>query len=289
MAISLIEADEEVAGNLSQFEKDLREGIALTAQNDAPEPDKQQAPEKKARVIEVNDDELPENLRGKDIKDLVRMLQESQSTIGRMANDLGTQRKLTDRLLDLKRESDLSGNRSRPEPVTVDSNELLENPTQAIERVATARVSAATKELQDEIALIRAQQSAQSFVAHHPDYQQYVGNEEFVSWARATPYRSSRADAAMSGDYGAADELLTEFKDRLSYRKAKEEPKPDANLEKAKAAGLERGTSAGSRSSSKKTYRRVELLQLQMSNPELYYDDATQKEIMLAYAEGRVK
>lgn len=287
MAISLIEAEEVPTGNLSQIEKDLREGIALSAVPS--EPGKEPAaPAKSVRTVEVNDEELPENLRGKSVADLVRMLQDSQSTIGRMANDLGTQRKLTDRLLDLKRESDLSRARA-PEPVKVDSNELLENPTQAIQRVVQSSLEQERASLQEEIAQIRVSQAAQSFLSRHPDYQSYVGNEDFVSWARATPYRSNRADAAAQGDYSAADELLTEFKDRQTSRKPKEEPKPDANLEKAKAASLERGQSASARSTSKKIYRRVELLQLQQQNPELYYDDATQREIMLAYAEGRVK
>ena len=132
MAITLVEAEEDVAGNLSQVEKDLRESIAAReAGGNAPAPD-EPVKTKSVRTVEVNDEELPENLRGKSVADIVRAYQESQSTIGRMANDLGTQRKLTDRLLDLKRESDLSGNGRVREPVKVNSTELLDDPTRSM-------------------------------------------------------------------------------------------------------------------------------------------------------------
>src|SRR5688500_15488532 len=105
--ISLIDADEDIPGNLSQVKKDLGDAITESALAASPKNDATATPAKKTRVIEVNDEELPENLRGKDVKDLVSMIKDSQSTIGRMANDLGQQRALTDRLLDLKRQSDL--------------------------------------------------------------------------------------------------------------------------------------------------------------------------------------
>lgn len=288
--ISLIDA-EEVPGNLSQLQKDLTEAVAA----DVDVTDNVQAPasQPKVRTIEVNDDELPENLRGKDFKDVVRMLSDSQSTIGRMANDLGTQRKLTDRLLDLKRENDLHSNGAPAQKVQVNSSELLDNPTEAIERIVAARLAEQNQKTQAEIDALHQQRAAESFLSRHPDYQTVAASADFQQFVQATPYRQRVALTAAKGDWSSADELMSEYKDRQASRtvaaKTEKEVKEKNNLEAANKASLESGTSANKSSGGGKILRRVDLLKLQMEQPDVYYDEATQAVILKAYREGRVK
>ena len=288
--ISLIEADEaDVTGNLDSLRKNLTEDVDVESAIETPA----EAAKPKVRTIEIIDEELPENLRGKDVRDIVRMYQDSQSTIGRMANDLGTQRKLTDRLLDLKRDEDLQRN-GAPAKVQVSGTELLDNPTEAIERVVAARLAAVESKTAEEIATLRAQREAENFMSRHPDFNQIGADPEFQAFVQATPFRQRAAFAASKGDWSSADELITEFKDRrkvvAARKQAEEEEVTDKNLDAANKASLESGTSANSRpTKSGKIYRRVDLLRLQMEKPDEYYDEATQAVIMKAYREGRVR
>lgn len=289
--ISLIEADEIPTGNLDQLRKDLTEAAAEQTSDVSETPE---AAKPKVRVLEVNDDELPENLRGKSFTDVVRMYKESQSTIGRMANDLGTQRQLSDRLLNLKRESDLQSNGGVAAPkVQVNSSELLDNPTEAIERIVTARLDEATKKTQAELDALRTQREAEAFMSRHPDFQDVGKDPDFQSFVQATPLRQRAAVAASRGDWASADELMTEYKDRRDAlkgrKKTEEEEVADKNLDAANKATLEGGASASKPSKGGKILRRVDLLRMQMERPEEYYDEATQAVIMKAYQEGRVK
>lgn len=288
--ISLIEAEEDTSGNLDQLTKDLRsmadasEAVREEALTEGTAP----AAKPKVRVVEVNDEELPENLRGKSVTDLARIIQESQSTIGRMANDLGTQRKLTDRLLDLKRESDLQTH--TPPAPKVSGTDLLDNPTEAIEQVVKAVMARNEAETTKRVQQLEGTVAAQQFYSKHSDWQQISVDPEFQTFLQSTPYRQRVAGQAAQGDWGAADELVTEYKDRKALRagaKSKKEQE-DSNLEAANKASLESGASVP-RAKGGKILRRVDLLRLQQEQPEVYYDDEMQRIIMKAYAEGRVK
>lgn len=298
--ISLIDADKEevLPGNLDVLKKDLNEAVAESSDSvdgsgartdnghDKPS-------QRKIRTVEVNDDELPENLRGKDFKDIVRIYQDSQSTIGRMANDLGTQRKLTDRLLDLKRDEDLQRNGANPAKVQVSGTELLDNPTEAIDRIVNARLAEQERVSSVRLAQLESQQYAQSFASRHPDWQEIASDSSFHQFVQASPYRARAAVAASQGDWGAAEELVSEFKDRKqtleSKQKADKEVKDKSNLDAANKASLESGASASKPYTGGKILRRVDLLKLQMEQPEVYYDEETQRVIMKAYSENRVK
>lgn len=283
--ISLIESEDEVPGNSERLLSDLKESAVVDEGRSAEEPAKP-----KVRTLEINDEELPENLRGKTVADYVRMIQESQSTIGRMANDLGTQRKLTDRLLDLKRENDLQ--QHTPPAPKVSGTELLDNPTEAIEQVVKAVIARQEQETVQRVQQLEGTVAAQAFYSRHSDWQQISADPEFHSFLQSTPYRQRVAADAARGDWGAADELVTEYKDRRSLRaaavtKSKEE-KEKGNLEAANKASLESSSAPGARKGGK-ILRRIDLLKLQMEQPEVYYDEETQRTIMRAYAEGRVK
>ena len=86
-------------------------------------------------------------------------------------------------------------------------------------------------------------------------------------------------------DFNAADELLTTFK-QIRTAKAKETADVGQQVRKQnlKAAAVD---VSGTGESSKKVYRRADLIRLRMTDPARY--DALQDEIMAAYAEGRVK
>ena len=93
----------------------------------------------------------------------------------------------------------------------------------------------------------------------------------------------TRADAQF--DFDAANELLSTYK-QLRGIKTKQVATDGESSRKnsLKAAAVDVG---GSGESSKRTYRRADLIRLKMNDPDRY--EALSNEIMQAYQEGRVK
>jgi len=143
--------------------------------------------------------------------------------------------------------------------------------------------------------VLAARQSAQEFKKmqiqqklnqNHPDFTSIVQDPEFAEWVKQSPVRLglyAKADGEF--DYDSANELLSTFK-QLKGVKAKQvtESGKEAVTRNLKAAAVDTG---GSGESSKRVYRRADLIRLQLTDRDRY--NSLQDEIMQAYAEGRVK
>lgn len=282
---TIVETVEEVRGDLNQLENDLSQAATQRkAQAGSTKPTQQQAPSN-------DEDKLPPKLRGKTPEQIAEMYTNLESAYGRMANDLGTQRKLTDRLLDLKRENDL-GQNGAPQKVEVKSADLLENPTATLERFSQAREQQSAQRLAD----LEARLAAQSLQIAHPDYLQVAQSNEFAEWVQASPLRVRAALAAQQGDYSAASDLLTDFKTSAKKPQAQKQQTDETEDEGqqqrsvAQKASLESsGQSNAGVKKAGKIYRRADLMRLRAERPDAYYDEDFQNEILIAYNEGRVK
>lgn len=284
MADDILVDTDTTGGNLSQLEKDLSQ--AVTARSEGAKPSKK---EKKEEPVE--DDSLPVKLRGKTPQQIAEMYANLESAYGRMANDLGTQRQMTDRLLDLKRSTDLSNN-GKPTKVEIKSAELLDDPTAALERFNADRDAKSEQRLAE----MEGKLAAQAFISQHPDYAQIAADQNFHNWVANSPIRARAANAAKNGDWSSASDLLSEWKANKSVKvktdddEQDDDPEAAARAEAAKAS-LESG-SQGSPSGGKKggkIYRRADLMRLKAERPDTYYGDEFQSEILRAYAENRVK
>jgi hypothetical protein len=110
---------------------------------------------------------------------------------------------------------------------------------------------------------------------------------EFQSWVQASKVRTEllqRADSLY--DFDAADELLSNWKEKsVNAKKAKEVVEKDRGQQrKAASSGSAKGTGE---SKSKKIYRRSDIINLMQTNPNRYSELAD--EITIAYSEGRVR
>lgn len=282
------------AGDLSTLVNDLQEATA-----NQPAPDGDPATQTTETSTDSRPDWIDEKFWTGDVSESASKQHQSylnlQTAYGRMANDLGNQRKLTDRLLDLKRDTDL--NRNTPEPVQVEGADLLDKPNETLDRFLEPRLKETTQQLQDRLAGIEAALAQQAFVSQHPDYNEIANDPQFGNWANATPYRAAAAQRAISGDYDAANELLTEYK--LQRQTGNQQasnadagnvgnaPSGD-DVNGARAASLE-STASGQSTASGKVYSRSDLIRLKLEQPAVYEDLKFQDEIMRAYAEGRVK
>jgi hypothetical protein len=229
--------------------------------------------------VEEAKPQLPEKYREKSLEEVVRMHQEAEKLIGKQAQEVGEVRKLADELL--KQNLSSKQQHIKEEEPEVD---FFENPQKAVQATIDKHpdVLAARQAGQD----FKRMQIQQKLAQDHPDYSQVVNDSEFQSWVKSSPVRLglyAKADGEF--DYDSANELLSTFK-QLRGVKAKESEQAGtaARTKSMKAAQVDVG---GSGESSKRVYRRADLIRLKMTDPARY--ETLSDEIMQAYSEGRVR
>lgn len=283
--ISLVDVSDN-AGDLSRISKELADAVGDTGSADNSTVVRQTQ-----SVGDDEDNELPVKLRGKSRKEIAEMYGNLESSHGRMANELGTQRSLTDRLLDLKRTTDLGVNTPAPKAKITRDEILADDPTPSIERLIDARLKPLTDALEQRLSQLAGNAAESTFVAKHPDFNQIAGDPEFAKWIQSSTVRTRTAGAAKAGDWNAADDLLTDYKAERQSKTKQRQENNEVDLEGARRASIETGTSVEqARGQGKgKVYRREDLIKLRMDDAERYYSDEFQSVILKAYAEGRVK
>jgi len=221
---------------------------------------------------------VPEKYKGKTTEDIIRMHQEAEKLIGKQAQEVGEVRRLADDLI----KQSLA---SKPKHVEQEPEiDFFEDPRKAIQKELSAHpdVIAAREATQQ----FKRMQIQQQLGANHPDFAQIVQDPEFANWVKGSNVRMSlyaKADAEY--DYDSANELLSTFK-QIKSVKSQEIKKAGetARTSAMKAASVDVG---GTGESSKKVYRRSDLIRLRMTDPSRY--ESLSDEIMKAYQEGRVK
>lgn len=223
--------------------------------------------------------DLPEKYRDKSLDEIVRMHQEAEKLIGKQAQEVGEVRKLADELI----RQNLGSKQQQTKEVEPDVD-FFENPQKAIQRTVDNHpdVQAARQATLE----MRRSQIQQRLAQEHPDFGDIAKDQEFANWVKSSPVRIDlfkRADAEF--DFDSANELLSTYKQlRGIKQKQASEAGEAARKQNLKAVGVDAG---GSGESSKKVYRRADLIRLKMQDPNRY--DALSDEIMAAYQEGRVR
>ena len=222
---------------------------------------------------------VPDKYRGKNLEDIVKMHQEAEQLIGRQAQEVGEVRKLADELL----KQQLSQKKIEP-PQDEPEMDFFENPQKAIQNAVENHPDVkAAKQASQQMKQMQLQNQLQ---AKHPDFSDIVQDGDFVEWVKASPVRLRMyADADTNYNFETADELLSTYK---QIRSIKAQGVADAGKQvrkqAMKAAGVDVG---GSGETTRKTYRRADLIRLRMQDPDRY--EQLSDEIMKAYNEGRVK
>ena len=222
----------------------------------------------------------PSKYEGKSLEEIIQMHQEAEKLIGKQAQEVGEVRKLADELLKQSLASNKTQHIEQQEPEI----DFFEDPKKAIQKelsahpdVIAAREAALT---------FKKMQIQQKLNSDHPDFTQVVQDPEFVNWVKSSPVRMglySKADAEY--DYDSANELLSTFKQIKSVKAQETKAAGEVARQSAlKSAAVDVG---GTGESSKKVYRRADLIRLRMTDPARY--EALSDDIMRAYQEGRVK
>jgi hypothetical protein len=223
--------------------------------------------------------ELPDRYRGKSVQDIVKMHQEAEKVIGRQAQEVGEVRKLADELI----KQNLS-TKSQPIERVEPEVDFFENPQQAVQKTLESHpdmIAAKQAAVQ-----FKQMQTQQMLAKEHPDFMQIGADPEFETWVKSSNIRLGLyTKANVEYDFEAANELLSTYKQLrgIKTQQAQQEQR-ETRQQTMKAAQVDSG---GSGESSKRVYRRADLIRLKMTDPARY--DALSDEIMAAYREGRVK
>jgi hypothetical protein len=250
------------------------------------------------KAPEGDPDWLPAKWKGKSEKERADMYRNLESVYGRVANDLGQQRKITDEILLNKRAADLGIKRDEApvvpkRQVSITAAELLAKPGEIFERELAAATAEIEARVEAKFASKDAKTKEDSFAERHADAATIVSSPEFVEFVNASRTRSHAAERVrLHGDIDTADALLTEFKEsrkaapKQNEDEAGDEPAQNRDAERARQASFE-SSSARAQGTPKKIYRRADLIKLKMNDPDTYAE--LNDEILRAYAENRVK
>ena len=223
--------------------------------------------------------ELPEKYRDKSLDEIVKMHQEAEKLIGKQAQEVGEVRKLADELI--KQNLGSRQQQTRQEEPEVD---FFENPQKAVQRTVDNHpdiLAARQATLEMKRAHIQ-----QRLAQEHPDFGDIARDQDFANWVKSSPVRIKIFEQADSGyDYDSANELLSTYKQLRTVKSKQVSDEGEVTRKQnLKAVGVDVG---GSGESSKKVYRRADLIQLQLRDPDRYA--ALSDEIMQAYIEKRVR
>jgi hypothetical protein len=239
----------------------------------------QEAPEQSSQQ---DDDDVPEKYRGKTPKEIARMHMEAEKALGRQGSEVGELRRLVDDFI--KSQAVNKQTQQQAPEDDVDEVDFFADPNSAINKAIAKhpKVKAA-----EELTLnMKKAEALATLKAEHPDFTNIIQTQEFADWIGKSKVRQElyvRADQAF--DFDAANELLTTWKERQSVVERTKEVEKIERKQAVKAAST--GSAKGSGETSKKTYRRADIIDLMVRDPDRY--QTLEPEIMKAYSEGRVK
>lgn len=184
----------------------------------------------------VQDSEIPERFRGKSPAEIARAYAELEKMNSRQAQDLGKMRKTVDDMIALELQK-AGGGQDAPSTKPVTTDELWDNPDDAISRVVDKKVSSRVEELERELLNERVARAKGEFEKSFPDWQSDVQDPAFINWVKESPYRTRLAMDADRGDFGAAETLFGTYRDLKKARES-EQRKEEAKR-KVKEVALE--------------------------------------------------
>ena len=227
--------------------------------------------------------ELPDKYKGKSLTDIVKMHQEAEKLIGRQASEVSEVRRLADQLIQRQIQAPATPEAKE----SVDEIDFFADPVNTVNKAIANHPS--VRLAQEKGIELERLTSKQKLVSKHSDYQDILNDPDFASFVTASPIRQQLFQAAdKQYDFNAADELLSTYKELKAAKQrivqdGAEKLKAESNRQ-LQAASVDAG---GTGESAVKTYRRADLIRLQIQNPQRYQELGD--EIYRAYAEGRVR
>lgn len=277
---TIVDAQDFVKKAIPFEENDTEETTEeLATFDDAPAEATAEAPVE-AEVEAPSAEDLPDKYKGKSASDIARMHQELEKRLGQQSSEVGELRRHFDEYV----QSNAPAQQSAPE--VVEEVDFFADPNAAMARAIDNHPT--LRQAQQVAAEMAKSQAIAQLKTAHPDMDNVLKDEGFKEWVRSSPIRRELFQQADSRyDFEAANELITLYKERQGVvaQTAKVEKQHQKNEVKRASTGTARSNPEGA--TSKKIYRRRDIIELMNSDPKRY--EALLPEIMKAYEEKRVK
>lgn len=231
-------------------------------------------------IQEPEAQELPKKFQGKSSTEIAEAYENLEKELGRKGQEIGELRKLTDSYL----QSQIST--QSQQTTTSEPADFYDNPEEAVRQIIDNHPR--FKEFSEQNKQQQAALTAQQLEKAHPDFQQVITDGGFQEWVNGSKIRQRLYKEADSYDFDAANELLTNWKERQMISKTKEvNESKKTKRDTAMKAGEGVSRASGESTAGKKIYRRADLIRLKQTDPKRY--QSLEDGIYQAYAEGRVK
>ena len=243
--------------------------------------EQQEAAQVETTATQEPESTVPDKYQGKSIEEIVQMHQEAEKLVGRQSSEVGELRKIVDDFIKTKAEEtkqEISPNNSMDDEV-----DFFENPKEAVAKAVAG--STEMKQMQELLAAQKQQEVLGKISAKHPDYMEVIQDPAFGEWVKSSTVRVELLQRADNYDFNAADELLTVWSERKEVVEKANEVNEQYRKQQRKAATT--GGKGSGEPISRKIYKRSDIVQLMISDPERY--KANVDEFDRAYREGRVK
>ena len=228
--------------------------------------------------------EIPDKYAGKSMQEVIEMHQNVEKVMSKQSNEVGEQRKLIQSLIDAQNKAT---DTAPPEETVTQEDNFFTDPVKAVNQ-AIENHPDVIKAREERVGNVQTHNLAALDKAY-PDWQETVQDSSFQKFIGDSPTRVEMLRKAET-EYRAdlAIELFdwytqTAMSEKTQEAKAEEKTKIQKDMRKTSSETRSSGDSVGG----KKIYRRADLINLQVSDPNRYASLAD--EIHSAYAEGRVK
>lgn len=235
-------------------------------------------------VEETTQTDIPAKYAGKTLEEVIEMHQNVEQALGKQGSEVGEQRKLIQSLLEAQNKAQTT--ETPQEEETSFEDVFYDDPKKAVNQAIENHPD--VLKARQQIAEQEQQQKLNVLEKAYPDWETRVADKGFQDWVGASEIRKDifrKADTEYRPDF--AIELFDMY-DKINMVQKTQEVK---KKEKAKVDKALRQTVSETRSTQsvggKKMYRRSDLINLQITDPNRYA--ALSDEIQEAYAEGRVK
>ena len=230
---------------------------------------------------------VPSKFANKTTEEIIDSYTNLEKELGRKAQEVGELRKLSDSFL--QAEVSRQTNPQNNTPLETEDNEegldFFDDPNRAVNDLIEKHPR--FQEFQ-KFQNSQAQAGAKAQLEQkHPDFTDVVQDKGFQEWVQDSPIRMQMFQAADSYNFDAANELLSNWKDRSMISKTQEvKQQAESNRKDALKAGSTESRSSSGSGAGGKTYRRADLIRLKMEDPTRY--ESLEDDIFQAYQDGRV-
>jgi len=230
---------------------------------------------------------VPSKFANKTTEEIIDSYTNLEKELGRKAQEVGELRKLSDSFLqaEVSRQTNPQNNTPLETKDNEEGLDFFDDPNRAVNDLIEKHPR--FQEFQ-KFQNSQAQAGAKAQLEQkHPDFTDVVQDKGFQEWVQDSPIRMQMFQAADSYNFDAANELLSNWKDRSMISKTQEVKQQAENNRKdaLKAGSTESRSSSGSGAGGK-TYRRADLIRLKMEDPTRY--ESLEDDIFQAYQDGRV-